>query len=159
MSNDIFPLQPVLSVKESILEELRVQLGKLLVAQAEAMALLAELQAERTRSDVALAAARGRGLLRMDDIRQLEAYIEHLDQAIVRQKAVIAELDVQVNAMRDQVGEAHKEVKMLNKLKERAVKARAHEVAIAETKMNDELAVAQFYRRRDLETQSEQPGA
>jgi flagellar FliJ protein len=159
MSNDIFPLQPVLSVKENLLEELRVQLSKLLAAHVEATAQLEALQGERKRSDVALAAARGRGILRMDDIRQLEAYIEHLDQAIVRQKHVIAELDVQVNAMRDQVGEAHKEVKMLNKLKERAVKARAHEVAIAETKMNDELAVAQFYRRRDLETQSEKQGA
>lgn len=152
MATPHFTLQPVLSVKESLLEELRVELAKLLNAQAEAAALLKAFNDERERGHTLLAAARQRGVLRMEELHRYEAYLERLKIEIERQERVLVEFDRQVDAMRERVGEALKEVKVLAKLKERAEEARQRELAVADAKFNDELAIAQFYRQHRTET-------
>ncbi|MBI5878731.1 MAG: flagellar export protein FliJ [Chloroflexi bacterium] len=158
MATPHFTLQPVLSVKESLLEELRFELAKLLHIQADAATVLTALQAERQRGDVVLAGARQRGVLRLEELRRYEAYIERLEIEITRQRRVLAEFDRQVDALRERVSDALKEVKVLARLKERAAAARQRELAVADAKFNDDLAISQYYRRRHGDATVEQAG-
>jgi flagellar FliJ protein len=134
-----FRLAPVLRYREWIEEEKKWQLYTL----AEARNLLAAT-IEQLRG-LAAALARemdqqaGR-LLTVFDLRLQGAFLEQLERRIKEQQELLAAADQMIREKREEVIEADKQVKVLERLKERLRQRHRYEEGKAEQKLLDEVA-------------------
>jgi flagellar FliJ protein len=134
-----FRLAPVLRYREWIEEEKRWQLYTL----AEARNLLAATVEQLSRLATALSREMDQQagtFLTVFDLRLQGAFLEHLERRIKEQQELLATADQMLREKREEVIEADKRVKVLERLKERLRERHHYEEAKAEQKLLDEVA-------------------
>jgi len=141
-----FSLQTVLSVKERKEEELKRELMKLQALKLEQQLLLAEIENEKRAAyrekfkhhhagtDISL-------------LRQFEEYISALRAAVTKTENKIKELENKADKKRNEVVEASKEKKILEKLKERDFGEFKKIVLKNEQDVLDEIAISKYNRK------------
>jgi flagellar FliJ protein len=134
-----FRLAPVLRYREWIEEEKRWQLFTLVEARnllAATVERLIELAAALNRE---MDQQAGR-LLTVFDLRLQGDFLEQLEKRIKEQQDLLAAADRMLQEKRQEVIEADKQVKVLERLKDRLRERHRHEEAKAEQKLLDEVA-------------------
>ncbi|MCL5256736.1 MAG: flagellar export protein FliJ [Chloroflexi bacterium] len=155
-----FRLQPVLDYREHVEETLRValaELERLLQKETKTLGIL------RDRHVVSM-----EGMLGHQESAQLDVprigldllYIQSLEERIKVQEQLIASIQDAVDRQREQLIEAAKEKKQLEKLKESAEARVKQELKLEENRTTDDISMVQFNhkirsRKQAIESHSE----
>lgn len=142
----VFSLQSVLDYRKNIEEkilgefsekkrELELEKLKLINLINERANLLDELRKMQNKS------------LHVDDIARRISYVEQLRENEKQQNIIIAQVSEQLEAKRNELLEAVKKTKIMEKLKERHVEQYENDERAYEQKNYDEMAVLKFGRR------------
>lgn len=147
-----FPLEPVLSYKRSLEEMLQFQLAQLVQQAHRARELRDALSRalEERRADLRSLMAHGR--LDVEEVVQHQRFLERLAQRLREQEALVARLEAQVAAKREELLQVRQEEAMLETLKERQFQRFQRELDRVAMRVIDESAIAGFNRRRAEDT-------
>jgi len=140
-----FPLQPVLSYKEDMVDLLERQLAQLLGERRRLQAVLSALRAQRSQMHVQLQREH-RGTLRLERIQQYRLYLDLLRERIDDEQRRLAELEARIDAKRDELLAMMQDKEMLERLREKAEARFLTHLENQEADLNDELALVQFVR-------------
>lgn len=145
MSNAAFRFQPLLDLAEQREEQQMLALAAVAQAEASAQAALDVLRGEREQQLAALEADGGA----VDPAARQAAiaYVEHLDQRIAEQAAVVAETQRRVDVERSVLVEIVQERRSFDRLRERDAAQAAEEAGRLEANVVDELTMARHARR------------
>ena len=141
-----FPLEPVLNHRSFIVENLQKELAileKILSGEKRNLRsykkakyeFLSELQKKEEEG------------VTISEIVLYSSFVERLSMDIIEQRERIVEAVRKVDLKRDDLIEAMKKMKMLDKLKEKETKAYRQEVMKKEQRFLDEVATNRFTRR------------
>jgi flagellar export protein FliJ len=148
MQTRAFTLQPALSHKERCEDICQIQLAEIEAVYArEHRVLNLLLSLERLGYDE-LEKKHLVGKLDVGVIGLCFDDLHHLTRRIEKQRALLSELDDQVQRKREELIEIAKERRALEKLKEKFERERARAVRKAENAAMEEIAVVQSHRRR-----------
>lgn len=145
-----FKLEPVLRVrrrKEDLLKEDLARLKRLCDREKR---VLRELLSDRQRSEEDMAGtafAGPGGDLDLDGVLQYDAYLLWLSDRIERAVGSILELEERVRGKTQEVVEASREKKIVERLKEKGFEAYLREILRVEQNELDEVGSLQFARR------------
>ena len=148
-----FRLEPVLRVrkrKEDLLKEDLARLKRLCDDEKEALRMLL-LNREHSEGDMAgsaLAGAGPDGGLDLEEVLRYDAYISRISNHIEREVNVIIDLEGKVHGKTQEVIEASREKKIVEKLKAKRLDAYVKESFRVEQNELDEVGSLQFARRR-----------
>ena len=137
-----FRLEPLITIRDNVLKEKQAELAK----AYEARRALEEKQAELEQELAATVAAgrdtiHGGGAISVDyllSLRRHEGYLMAQQEHIAK---TIAAVDEEIERRREAVMEAHRELKTVEKLKEKQKEKYNAELAKKETVMMDEIAL------------------
>ena len=131
-----FPLKPVLEHRERIEEEKQLVLSARRQELKAAEDELARLNGEFKRYSTVLRDDHAR--LATEELRWHYAHLEYLDRCMVMQHAVISQRKIAVERARQELVEASKERKVIDKLKEkRFAEHKAMEAAAEQKELED----------------------
>lgn len=142
-----FKLQPVLDYKEHVEDGFRVALAeaeRMLRREEERLSVLQEQHSESMQQ---LSDRHRSERLDVLKISRHLLYIQVLEERIKSQKEKVHLLQAEVDRQRDQLIEAAKEKKQLEKLKETNDAQIRSELRLAENRTNDEISMIQFNHR------------
>ena len=136
MSGYQFSLEKVLGFRESKEDEIRLKVTELEASQAREEYKLTHLlnESRKTKAERLFETS-------MDAMRQQTMYQEVTDYKIIQQKLVVEKAAAHVLAAKEDLIEAHKEKKVLEKLKEKDLASYIENEQHAEQKFLDELSV------------------
>lgn len=146
-----FSLEPVLSYKRSQEEMLQFELAQLQQQAQQARAVRDALNRELEKRRADLRSLMGNGRLNVDEVMQYERFLHRLTQRLHDQEALVAQLEAQVAAKRDELLQVRQEETMLETLKERQFQRFQQELERVAMQLIDESAIARFNRRRTEE--------
>jgi flagellar export protein FliJ len=141
-----FNLQPILDYRHSRVEMLEVELSRLLSDQQRGKEFLAALQQMQGQLYDQLGECQ-QGDLDLVKIAQVRSNIQLVGQTIEQQQARLLELDRRVASKQAEVVEARQGEEMLVTLKKKALEQCQAEQAIRESRLQDDIYIAQAYRR------------
>jgi len=127
-----FPLQPVLTYKESLVDVLERELAQLFAMRKRIEMVLVALHQER------------QGLLQLNRLWRYQVYLDWLGERIEEQERRLAQLDDQIEEKRRELIAALQEKRILEKLKEKAKEQFLAEMEHREADFNDEMTLARF---------------
>ena len=136
-----FSLDKVLDWRSDKEEQAQRKVGELQARKAEE-----EMKLERLLKESMKLKAESIFAGNVDSMRQQSLYQELTSQRIIQQKLVIEKTEHQIDEAKAALIEAHKEKKVLEKLKEKNHAAYIQEELKAEQHQLDELSVLQFGR-------------
>ncbi len=137
-----FPLQKVLEFRKHLEDLQAIKLGKAQAEKIEADARLERLK--RNKEDTLESAARELNRRKTLDLQQLKIqkdYLESLNGKIVEQTQEVFKLEEKVEKNRQELSEAMKERKTVEKLKERFLERQKTENKRRENQKTDEVAI------------------
>jgi len=141
-----FRLQRLLELKAKHEQALAAQLGQAEHQAREERAIHDALEAVRRASVHDMFAAHGER--RVGDLRPLEALLDHVDQQLDAQAARVADAERTVDEAQRALAAAHREKRVLDRLREKHDdRSRAEEVQ-ADQRRTDDIAMARFLRSR-----------
>ncbi len=117
-----FRLQSVLNIKEKKLEDERLKLGEIISTLEAQKDVLLELSDKKENLKNRLNATLENSILDIQFVVDHKNYLERLEQDIKTQFEIIKKTQIQLEEQQIQVNEAYKEVKVLEKLKEKQYK-------------------------------------
>ena len=117
-----FRLQSVLNIKEKKLEDERLKLGEIISTLEAQKDVLLELSDKKENLKNRLNATLENSILDIQFVVGHKNYLERLEQDIKTQFEIIKKTQIELGEQQIQVNEAYKEVKVLEKLKEKQYK-------------------------------------
>ena len=117
-----FRLQSVLNIKEKKLEDERLKLGEIISTLEAQKDVLLELNDKKETLKNQLNSTLENSILDIQFVLGYKNYIERLEQDIKTQFEIIKKTQIELEEQQIQVSEAYKEVKILEKLKEKQYK-------------------------------------
>ncbi len=117
-----FRLQSVLNIKEKKLEDERLKLGEIISTLEAQKDVLLELNDKKETLKNQLNETLENSILDIQFVLGYKNYIERLEQDIKTQFEIIKKTQIELEEQQIQVSEAYKEVKVLEKLKEKQYK-------------------------------------
>ena len=117
-----FRLQSVLNIKEKKLEDERLKLGEIISTLEAQKDVLLELSDKKENLKKQLNATLENSILDIQFVVGYKNYLERLEQDIKTQFEIIKKTQIELEEQQIQVNEAYKEVKVLEKLKEKQYK-------------------------------------
>lgn len=117
-----FRLQSVLNIKEKKLEDERLKLGEIISTLEAQKDVLLELSDKKENLKNRLNATLENSILDIQFVVGHKNYLERLEQDIKTQFEIIKKTQIELEEQQIQVNEAYKEVKVLEKLKEKQYK-------------------------------------
>ena len=117
-----FRLQSVLNIKEKKLEDERLKLGEIISTLEAQKDVLLELNDKKETLKNQLNSTLENSILDIQFVVGHKNYLERLEQDIKTQFEIIKKTQIQLEEQQIQVNEAYKEVKVLEKLKEKQYK-------------------------------------
>jgi flagellar export protein FliJ len=141
-----FNLQPVLDFRHSRVERLEVELGRLCLEQQRCREFVAALSGMQTELYQTLGQCQ-QGELDLVKISQVRSNLMLVRQSLEQQEAVLLDLDRQVKEKKLAVVEAKQAEEMLVMLKNKAQEQYQAEQALLEGRLQDDIYIAQAYRR------------
>ncbi len=141
-----FSLQPVLDYRHNLVEALEIELGSLLNAQQESQRTLEALETSAKRLNHALYKEQT-GDMDLFTINQIRANIQATRRHIIKQLELLAALEGQIEAKRLELVEAKQDEEALDTLRVKELEQYQQELNQQELKLQDDIYVAQAYRR------------
>lgn len=141
-----FALQSVLDYRHSVMEAFEIELGRLHAMRLEAQAVLEALLANQQQLYVDLRDRQNAGALDLPLIAQARVNLKAVEKRIAEQMQVIAQLDQQIEAKRQQLIKARQDEETLIKLKEKEQERLTEAEARVEDRQRDDIYIAQAYR-------------
>jgi len=138
-----FPLQPVLTYKESLVDVLERELAQLFTMRKRIEMVLVALHQERQGLHHRVVQER-QGLLQLNRLWRYQVYLDWLGERIEEQERRLAQLDDQIEEKRRELIAALQEKRILEKLKEKAKEQFLAEMEHREADFNDEMTLARF---------------
>lgn len=117
-----FRLQSVLNIKEKKLEDERLKLGEIISTLEAQKDVLLELNDKKETLKNQLNSTLENSILDIQFVVNYKNYLERLEQDIKTQFEIIKKTQIELEEQQIQVSEAYKEVKVLEKLKEKQYK-------------------------------------
>ncbi len=117
-----FRLQSVLNIKEKKLEDERSKLGEIISTLEAQKDVLLELNDKKETLKNQLNSTLENSILDIQFVLGYKNYLERLEQDIKTQFEIIKKTQIELEEQQIQVSEAYKEVKILEKLKEKQYK-------------------------------------
>ena len=134
-----FRLQSVLNIKEKKLEDERLKLGEIISTLEAQKDLLLELNDKKESLKNQLNETLESSVLDIQFVLGYKNYLERLEQDIKTQFEIIKKTQIELEEQQIQVSEAYKEVKILEKLKEKQYKNFLFEYEQNQTKELDDI--------------------
>lgn len=144
---NVFKLQPVLDYREHVEDTLRVALAELERLLQRETKTLNSLHGQHTASMGEMRDRQQSAQLDVSRIGLDLLYIQSLEERIKEQEARVNSLHDAVDRQREQLIEAVKEKKQLEKLKESAEVRVKQELKMAENRAIDDISMVQFNRK------------
>lgn len=117
MKKFFFALDTVLRYKEQALDSLKAEHARILARVRECELAIDELEFQHRQCTIEFQQSKAAGMM-INEIRTYENYLESLQIKIRRKQELLARLQEQEEAKRQEVVEAKKETSSLDKLKE-----------------------------------------
>ena len=118
MKKFFFPLDTVLRYKEQVLDSLKAEHARILVKIRECENAIDELEHEQRQCGLEFQQNKMNGM-KINEMHTYENYLDALRLKIKRKRELLAKLQEQEEAKRNEVVEAKKETSSIDKLKER----------------------------------------
>lgn len=134
-----FRLQSVLNIKEKKLEDERLKLGEIISTLEAQKDVLLELNDKKETLKNQLNSTLENSILDIQFVLGYKNYLERLEQDIKTQFEIIKKTQIELEEQQIQVSEAYKEVKILEKLKEKQYKNFLFEYEQNQTKELDDI--------------------
>ena len=134
-----FRLQSVLNIKEKKLEDERLKLGEIISTLEAQKDVLLELNDKKETLKNQLNSTLENSVLDIQFVLGYKNYLERLEQDIKTQFEIIKKTQIELEEQQIQVSEAYKEVKILEKLKEKQYKNFLFEYEQNQTKELDDI--------------------
>lgn len=134
-----FRLQSVLNIKEKKLEDERLKLGEIISTLEAQKDVLLELNDKKETLKNQLNSTLENSILDIQFVVNYKNYLERLEQDIKTQFEIIKKTQIELEEQQIQVSEAYKEVKVLEKLKEKQYKNFLFEYEQNQTKELDDI--------------------
>ena len=141
-----FKLQPVLDHRKFIEDDLKKRLAEIKAQLLSAQKRLGAMKQKEMITNQTLIREQARGLSSAQVIAYHQ-YLQVLSDRIIEQAGVVEETEAQVVKVQDEMLEAVKKRKILEKLKEQGLERYRKSVLAQETKFIDEIAINQFVRK------------
>ena len=141
-----FSLQPVLDYRETRVEILEIELGRLVQSQQRGKTFLEALQSSRNRLLEEM------GKQQMGDVdlfmlSRLRSNLQMVNQRIAEQEARLAELARQIAEKQEEIVLAKQDAEALNKLKEHEFERYRKEEVQRENRLQDDIYIARAFRQ------------
>ncbi len=141
-----FSLQPVLDYRETRVEILEIELGRLVQSQQRGKTFLEALQSSRSR----LLDEMGKqqvGDMDLFMLSRLRSNLQMVNQRIAEQEARLAELAQQIAEKQEQIVIAKQDAEALNKLKEHELERFRKEESQRENRLQDDIYISRAFRQ------------
>lgn len=141
-----FSLQPVLDYRETRVEILEIELGRLLQSQQRGKTFLEALQSSRNR----LLEEMGKqqvGDVDLFMLSRLRSNLQMVNQRIAEQEARLAELAQQIADKKGEIIVAKQDAEALVKLKEHEIECYRKEEAQREKRLQDDIYISRAFRQ------------
>ncbi|MDP4179484.1 MAG: flagellar export protein FliJ [Bacillota bacterium] len=148
MAKFFFKLQPLLNIKTQLENNAKNELGKAVQKLEEEKDRKKQLENYRQKYIDDFGEKSGKGM-RVEKLKEYTAYISHLAHKIEAQNKNIKEASENVDKHREELVAIVKEIKILEKLKEKKYKEYLNELQKDEQKVIDEL-VSYKYTEKEL---------
>lgn len=142
-----FSLQTVLDVRHSRVEALEIELGELLAARQEGLAMLSGLVANLNGVYANLRTAQN-GVLDLFAIDHLHANIKEIQTRIAQVEEALRILDQQIQAKRAELVAAKQSEETLKTLKTKEIDRYKLELALYESKQQDDVYISHAFRNK-----------
>lgn len=139
-----FSLQPVLDYRETRVEILEIELGRLLQAQQRGMTFLEALQSSRDRILDELG-KRQTGEIDLYLITRLHSNLDTVNERINEQQARLNEINQQIVEKQQEIVNAKQDAEALLKLKDHEIERYKKEVQKRENRLQDDIYIARAY--------------
>lgn len=143
MKKFFFPLDTVLRYKEQVLDSLKGEHARILAKVRECEHAIDELEYQHQQCTIEFQNHKMTGM-KINEIHTYENYLDSLRIKILKKRELLARLQEQEEAKRNEVVEAKKETSSIDKLKEK--KRFEYEKAVQK---QDELLIEEFVTTRD----------
>ena len=137
----VFRLASVLEHRQRQTEELEIALAGLLRQVTSLETSRAGLINER---EIIRSQIGGSGRLNLEEISHKLGYLTMVERRLAENAQAISEMLLQVDLKRAEVGEALKEQKKVEKLRDRGMEKAAFDERLADTRLSDELGMIGF---------------
>ncbi|PWH18107.1 MAG: hypothetical protein DDG59_07005 [Anaerolineae bacterium] len=141
-----FSLQPVLDYRETRVEILEIELGRLMQSRQRGQTFLEALQSSRMRLLEEMG-KRQIGEVDLFLLSRLRSNLQVVNQRIAEQEARLAELARQIAEKQQEIILAKQDAEALHKLKEQEIERYRKEEAQRENRLQDDLYISRAYRR------------
>jgi flagellar export protein FliJ len=141
-----FSLQSVLDYRHNRVEVLEIQLGQLIAAQKEVGKRLEALDIAQDGLFTELQ-DRQKGTVDLVAVGQLRTNLKAIGSEIKMQQSLWTDLEQQIQMTRAEIIQARQDEEILATLKEKAVKRYQADQAQQELRLQDDIYIAQSYRR------------
>jgi flagellar export protein FliJ len=141
-----FSLQPVLDYRETRVEILEIELGRLVQSQQRGKTFLEALQSSRNR----LLEEMGKqqvGDVDLFMLSRLRSNLQMVNQRIAEQEARLAELARQIGEKQEEIVLAKQDAEALYKLKEHEIERYRKEEVQRENRLQDDIYIARAFRQ------------
>ncbi len=141
-----FSLQPVLDYRETRVEILEIELGRLVQSQQRGKTFLEALQSSRSR----LLEEMGKqqvGDIDLFMLSRLRSNLQTVNQRIAEQEARLAELAQKISEKQQEIVLAKQDAEALVKLKEHELQRYRKEEAHRENRLQDDIYISRAFRR------------
>lgn len=139
-----FSLQPVLDYRETRVEILEIELGRLLQAQQRGITFLEALQSSRDRILEELG-KRQTGEIDLYLITRLHSNLDTVNERIVEQQTRLIEIAQQIKEKQQEIVNAKQDAEALVKLKEHEIERYKKEEQKKENRLQDDIYIARAY--------------
>lgn len=138
MKKFVFKLQPLLSVKMQMEDNLKNELGKA-IQELERNNELLKFIENKKEAYINKFNSKTRGKTLLKDLREYSTYILHLNSKLEQQKENVKSAQKNVDKIREELTEVMKERRVLEKLREKKYKQFLNEQLKEEQKLSDEI--------------------
>lgn len=135
-----FRLEPVLRFRERVEESVRTRFVEIQQIRNEKQTQLEKLQQEQADARKSMSEAKS-GVLDVSRLKLMNRYLTGLMVSERQRQGELRAIDVEVEKRRIEFVEARKQVKVMDKLKDRKREEHEYEESVEQTKLFDEIAV------------------
>lgn len=141
-----FSLQPVLDYRETRVEILEIELGRLVQSQQRGKTFLEALQSSRNRLLEEMGEQQV-GDVDLFMLSRLRSNLQIVNQRIAEQEARLAELALRIAEKQQEIVIAKQDAEALSKLKEHELGRYRKEEAQRENRLQDDIYIARAFRQ------------
>ncbi len=141
-----FRLQSFLNLKEKRLEDERLRLAGIISTLESQKDVLLEMNDKKEYLQTQLETITNSSILDIQTVVGYKNYLIQIDQDIKMQFEIIKKTQFELDEQQQKVNEAYKEVKVLEKLKEKQYKSFLFEFEQAQTKELDDITISRQKR-------------